>query len=92
MHWREDEKPERRGITIWPVFNKDTGYFEPSNAPFMVNYRVEDMDALLDALKAEGLEFKREDSDHGCFACVTEPEGNKLSYGSRRRANSLRHL
>ncbi len=79
-------------MTIWSVFNKDTGYFEPSNAPFMVNYRVEDMDALLDALKAEGgsnLNGKTPITD--VLPVSRTLRATRLSYGSRRRANSLRH-
>ncbi len=78
LHWREDENPERRGTTVWAIFKKDTQYFGPSGAPFMLNYRVDDLDGLLEALKAEGVESKREDSDYGRFAWVTDPEGNKI--------------
>ena len=52
LHWREDENPDRRGMTVWAIFKNDTKYFEPSRAPFMLNYRVDDMDGLLQALKA----------------------------------------
>ncbi len=38
---------ERTGMTVWSIFDKDTEYFNPSRAPFMINYRVEDLDALL---------------------------------------------
>jgi predicted enzyme related to lactoylglutathione lyase len=77
---REDENPERRGMTIWALFEKNTKYFEPSRAPFMLNYRVDDLDALLEALRAEGVEIdpKREDYDYGRFAWISDPEGNKI--------------
>lgn len=80
FHWREAENPEREGDTAWSIFKKDTKYFEPSSAPFMLNYRVDDLDALLAALKAEGVAMdpKREDSDYGRFAWITDPEGNKI--------------
>ncbi len=63
LHWREDENPERRGMTMWALFEKNSKYFDPSRAPFMLNYRVDDLDALLEALRAEGVEIdpKRED-------------------------------
>jgi predicted enzyme related to lactoylglutathione lyase len=80
LHWREDENPERRGMTVWSIFGKDTKYFEPSRAPFMLNYRVDDLDGLLAALKAEGVAIdpKREDHEYGRFAWITDPEGNKI--------------
>jgi predicted enzyme related to lactoylglutathione lyase len=80
LHWREDDNPERRGMTIWSLFDKNTKYFEPSRAPFMLNYRVEDLDALLALLRAEGVEVdpKREVYDYGRFAWITDPEGNKI--------------
>ena len=45
----------------------------------MVNYRVENMDELLEALKAEGVEIvKREDGDYGKFAWIVDPDGNRI--------------
>jgi predicted enzyme related to lactoylglutathione lyase len=54
--------------------------FEPRRAPFMLNYRVDDLDALLEALRAEGVQIdpKREDADYGRFAWIMDPEGNKI--------------
>lgn len=81
LHWREHENPEREAVTVWALFKKDSEYFNPSRAPFMLNYRVDDMDGLLAALKAEGVAIdpKREDSDeYGRFAWITDPEGNKI--------------
>jgi len=80
LHWREDENPERRGTTVWALFKKDSKYFDPSHAPFMLNYRVDDLDALLEALKGEGVQIdpKREDYDYGRFAWIIDPEGNKI--------------
>lgn len=80
MYWREDENPERRGMTVWALFEKSGKYFEPSRAPFMLNYRVDDLDTLLEALRAEGVEIdpKREDHEYGRFAWIMDPEGNKI--------------
>jgi predicted enzyme related to lactoylglutathione lyase len=54
--------------------------FAPSKASFMVNYRVEDLHALVKALKAEGCNVleKTDDSEYGKFAWVIDPEGNKV--------------
>jgi predicted enzyme related to lactoylglutathione lyase len=80
LHWREDENPERRGETVWAIFDRNTEYFRPSRAPFMLNYRVDNLDAVLEALRAEGVAIdpKREDYDYGRFAWITDPEGNKI--------------
>jgi predicted enzyme related to lactoylglutathione lyase len=54
--------------------------FAPSTAPFMVNYRVEDLHALVKVLREEGCNVleKIDDSEYGKFAWVIDPEGNKL--------------
>jgi predicted enzyme related to lactoylglutathione lyase len=80
LHWREAEDPERRGVTVWSLFKKDTEYFAPSRSPFMLNYRVDDLEALLEALRAEGVQIdpKRDDSEYGRFAWIYDPEGNKI--------------
>ena len=44
-------------MTVWALFKKDTKYFDPSRSNFMINYRVDDLDALLAALKEEGVEI-----------------------------------
>ena len=78
--WRESEDPKREGMTIWAIFKRENQYFDPSPAPFMLNYRVENLDALLQALRADGVKIddKRQDADYGRFAWVYDPEGNKI--------------
>ncbi len=68
------------GMTLWSPFAADTDYMAPSTAPFMVNFRVADLDALLAALREEGCDVldKREDSEHGRFGWVIDPDGNKI--------------
>jgi predicted enzyme related to lactoylglutathione lyase len=74
------DNPGGIGTTIWSPFAADTGYFAPSPASFMVNFRVADLHALLAALRAEGCEVidKVEESEYGKFGWVMDPEGNKL--------------
>src|SRR5690349_7956517 len=57
------------GSTIWSTFPADTDYFGPSTAPFMLNYRVADLDAMLAQLRAEGVsvEERIEGSEFGRF-------------------------
>lgn len=77
FEWRDKENPEKEGMTTWSIFKPESKYFDQ---PFMVNYRVDDLDALLEALKAEGVEIdpKRESADYGKFAWIIDPEGNGI--------------
>jgi predicted enzyme related to lactoylglutathione lyase len=71
---------DANGMTVWSVSAADSKQFAPSNAGFMVNYRVEDLAALLQALRAEGCNVldKTDDSEFGKFGWVMDPEGNKV--------------
>ena len=80
FEWREREKPSRLGSTVWALFRSDTKYFGPSQAPFMINYRVRNLDRMLAQLRAHGVgvEPKVADEFNGRFAWVMDPEGNKI--------------
>lgn len=66
--------------TAWSLFPADSTYFAPSNQPFMINYRVDDLHALLAALRAEGcdVDAKVDESEYGKFGWVMDPEGNRV--------------
>jgi catechol 2,3-dioxygenase-like lactoylglutathione lyase family enzyme len=68
------------GKTVWALFDSDTKYFAPSKSPFMLNYRVDDLDGLLERLRAEGVQVDDhcEEHDFGRFAWVMDPEGNRI--------------
>jgi catechol 2,3-dioxygenase-like lactoylglutathione lyase family enzyme len=70
----------RESGTVWSVFPDDTEYLGPGSARFMINYRVDDLDAVLAALRAEGcaVEDRIESSDFGRFGWVADPEGNRV--------------
>jgi catechol 2,3-dioxygenase-like lactoylglutathione lyase family enzyme len=57
MWWRDDENPERREHTVWSPFAADTEYFGPTSNQFMVNYRVDDLDEMLQQLESAGVEI-----------------------------------
>jgi predicted enzyme related to lactoylglutathione lyase len=69
-----------KGTTIWSVAAARSNTFAPGTSPFMVNYRVDDLAALLQALRDEGCEVleKTDDSAYGKFGWVMDPEGNKV--------------
>lgn len=79
FRWR-DQNDQTAGTTVWAIFKRDTKYFDPSRAPFMLNYRVDKLDPLLERLRAEGAQVdeRREDSEYGRFAWVTDPDGNRI--------------
>lgn len=66
--------------TIWSIGAADSGQFAPSTAAFMINYRVDDLVALLNTLRAEGCNVldNTEDGAYGKFGWVIDPEGNKV--------------
>jgi predicted enzyme related to lactoylglutathione lyase len=68
------------GTTAWSVFPAGGDQFAPSRAPFMINYRVADLAALLQALRAEGCNVldRMDDGEYGKFGWVIDPEGNKV--------------
>jgi predicted enzyme related to lactoylglutathione lyase len=68
------------GSTLWSPFPADTKHFEPSSAPFMLNYRVRDLDAMLAQLRAAGarVDEKTDDSEYGRFGWAMDPEGNRF--------------
>jgi catechol 2,3-dioxygenase-like lactoylglutathione lyase family enzyme len=80
LPWREHDDPQKEHVTVWTVFPNSTKYFDPSPAPFMINYIVDDMDALLDRLKQEGVKIdaKRMDESYGRFAWIYDSDGNKI--------------
>ena len=80
FEWLSREEPPKERVTAWNIFPGDSKYFDPSPAPFMINYIVDDLDALLAKLSANGVRIdpKREDADYGRFAWVYDPDGNKI--------------
>jgi predicted enzyme related to lactoylglutathione lyase len=81
LPWRERDEPQKEHVTVWSVFPASTDYF-PAGQSFMVNYIVDDMDALLDRLKQEGVKIdaKRMDESYGRFAWIYDQEGNKIEF------------
>ncbi|HVS82246.1 MAG TPA: VOC family protein [Pyrinomonadaceae bacterium] len=80
FHWREAEAPNQEGFTVWSAFPDTTKYFDPSAAPFMINYRVANLDWLLGQLHDEGVDVdpRIEEYEYGRFAWIMDPEGNRI--------------
>ncbi|WP_284618918.1 VOC family protein [Aquabacterium humicola] len=77
--WNEPPTPD--GATVWSLMPDSNDYFAPSSARFMVNYRVDDLDALLQVLRDEGCEVDERtetSAELGKFGWVMDPEGNRV--------------
>lgn len=79
LRWPEDTA-EDKGVTAWSVAKADTKWFAPSDAPFMINYRVDDLGELIAHLRKSGVEIIQgpESHENGKFAWVVDPDGNKV--------------
>jgi predicted enzyme related to lactoylglutathione lyase len=77
--WTDDDGKPVAGTTAWSIFSQGD-QFAPGTATFMVNYRVDDLHALLKALREEGCTVldKIDESEYGKFGWVIDPEGNKV--------------
>ena len=75
-----DEVPATTGMTVWSLFPVDTKYFGPGTQTAMINFRVDDLEALLQQLAEAGvwIDTKREDYEYGRFAWIMDPEGNRV--------------
>ena len=75
-----DDKAEDNGLTVWHVAASDTKWFSPSQSSFMINYRVDDLGALLQQLRAAGVVVVQgpESAENGKFAWIMDPDGNKV--------------
>jgi predicted enzyme related to lactoylglutathione lyase len=78
--WREASDSTKKGSTQWSPFKETTKYFEPSTKDFMINYRVENLEALVTELKNEGVTIvdTMETYDYGKFIHIMDIEGNKI--------------
>lgn len=81
FEWHQDADSTKKGYTLWTPFPDKTKYFEPSSQDFMINYRVENLEALVEELKKEGVTIvdKIETYDeYGKFVHILDLEGNKI--------------
>ena len=75
--WKADETGE--AYSLFSPFKETTDYFAPSAAPFMINLRVDDLDAFQAELEAKGVEILgRQDEDYGKFAWILDCDGIKI--------------
>jgi predicted enzyme related to lactoylglutathione lyase len=78
--WRDADHPEVPGGNVFAIFPETTKYLGSGPSPFMLNFRVDDLKALLAALREEGVQVvdKVEEAEYGKFGWITDPEGNRV--------------
>lgn len=80
FEWYQEKDSKEKATTQWSTFPDSTKYFEPSTKDFMINYRVENLEALVEEFKKAGVTIldKIETYDYGKFVHILDPEGNKI--------------
>ena len=77
--WRDKDHPEEMGHTAWRIFPTNTPYFGESSSSLMINYRVANLDRMLEQLRRGGVKIEKiEDYDYGRWAWIMDPEGNRI--------------
>jgi len=87
------DAPKHPPALAWNIFPATTKYFAPSDSDFMINYAVDDMDALLVRLRAKDVQILKQTSDdaNGRFAWILDPEGNKIELWEPKKTPSPKH-
>lgn len=80
FEWRHAANKDKKGFTAWSPFSAGSDYFEPSEKEFMVNYRVENLEKLLEVLEEEGVEVvgEMQEFEYGKFGWIMDPNGVKI--------------
>ncbi|MBC7861956.1 MAG: VOC family protein [Bacteroidia bacterium] len=80
FEWWQGADSSKKGFTQWSPFNEKTKYFAPSTKEFMINYRVQNLDALIEELKKNGVTVVDtiEKADYGKFVHILDVEGGKI--------------
>jgi hypothetical protein len=77
LGWRDKQDPQQEHATVWSPFPRDTDYFNPTTAEYMINYIVDDLDGMLQQLREAGarVDDKVEELPYGRFSWATDLEG-----------------
>ena len=80
FEWRQGADTTKKGFTQWSPFTEKTKYFEPSTKDFMINYRVENLEGLVDQLRKDSVTIVDtiETVEYGKFVHIMDLEGNKI--------------
>jgi len=80
FYFNKKDEPADKAFAVWEPFDENTDYFDPSDKQFMINFRVDNLMALLEKLREEGVDVDDnvEEQDYGKFGWIMDPEGNKI--------------
>lgn len=80
FEWRSADNPDQKGFSQWSPMKDDTEYFKPSEKEFMINYRVENLEELVEELRSEGVTIldKIETFEYGKFVHILDPDGHSI--------------
>lgn len=80
FEWRHSDDKDKKGYSAWSPFEKDTDYFGEASQQYMINYRVDDLEALVKQLKEEGVTIvdQMEIYEYGKFIHILDGEGNRV--------------
>lgn len=80
FEWRQADNPDKKGFSQWSTMSENTKHMEPSKKDFMINYRVENLEWLVEQLRAEGVTIcdEIEAFEYGKFVHILDPENNKI--------------
>lgn len=80
FEFREGSNPKKIGYNQWGPFSKDSTYFEPSKKEFMLNFRVANIEELIEELRGNGVKISMEIEtyEYGKFAHIIDPDGLKI--------------
>jgi len=80
FEFRKADSPDEKGYLQWSPFSNSTEYFAPSEKEFMINYRVENLERLVEELKENGVTIldEIETFEYGKFVHILDPENNKI--------------
>jgi len=80
FEWRQGADTTKKGFSQWSPFTEKTRYFEPSTKDFMINYRVDNLERLVDQLRKDSIVItdKIETAEYGKFVHIMDIEGNKI--------------
>jgi predicted enzyme related to lactoylglutathione lyase len=80
FEWRHPDNKEQKGYTAWSTFKQESDYFGNPQQQYMINYRVENLEALIEQLKKEGVTIvdNIENYEYGKFVHILDGEGNRV--------------
>jgi predicted enzyme related to lactoylglutathione lyase len=92
FEWKEANNEAATGSTTFSFFKEDSNYFAPSTKAAMLNFRVENLEQLLEELKQAGVQVmdKVEEYDYGKFGWIIDPEGNKIELWEPKNEHLLK--